>query len=76
MQNLQNIPSETDIDKPMPDDRSKYDEEQRPDIPLPKDRLPAAPVSEPPTNQKPMIEPNSEPPRLMKFYTATQRRIF
>jgi hypothetical protein len=78
MQNLQQIPGETDVDKPMPDDRAPSEEKrnERRDIPLPQNSLPTAPISEPPTNQKPMVEPNGEPPRLMKFYTSTQRRIF
>ena len=80
MQNLQNIPTQTDVDQPMPDDRAPSEESrlERRDYPVPPDKQPSAPVSEPPNNQnqKPINENQNETPRLMSSYTAAQRRIF
>jgi hypothetical protein len=55
MQNLQNIPGETDVDQPMPDDRAPSEEKrnERSDLPLPPDKIPSAPVGEPPDQNAP-----------------------
>jgi hypothetical protein len=77
MQNLQNIPGETDVDTPMPDDHRPNEEKrnQRGDVPLPSDKIPSAPVEEP-KSQPSMNENPREPQRIMSFFTASQRRIF
>jgi hypothetical protein len=77
MQNLQNIPGETDVDIPIPNDRAPSDEQrnQRNDVPVPSDKIPSAPVEEP-NSQPSMNENPREPQRIMSFFTASQRRIF
>lgn len=77
MQNLQNIPGETDVDIPMPDDRAPSEEKrnQGGDVPFPSDKIPSAPVEEP-NSQPSMNENPREPQRIMSFFTASQRRIF
>ncbi len=70
MQNIQNIPGETDVDQPMPDDRPTSEEDRlhRRDHPtMPPDMQPSAPVKEPSDKdrQKPVEEPNNEPKRIM-----------
>ena len=77
MQNLQNIPGDTDIDNPLPDDRAPSGEKRSPrsDYPLPTDKIPSAPVEEPNT-EAPINENPREPQRIMSYFTASQRRIF
>lgn len=71
MENLQQIPGETDLDTPMPDDRAISEEDRlgRKDYPLPSDQEPPAPVTEPPPgedeNKAPMDETGNEPKRIM-----------
>ncbi|MDQ4122075.1 MAG: hypothetical protein M3209_11595 [Acidobacteriota bacterium] len=77
MQNLQNIPGDTDIENPLPDDQAPSEEKgnNRRDYPLPTDKLPTAPVEEPNAGT-PINENPREPQRIMSFFTASQRRIF
>lgn len=77
MQNLQNIPGDTDIENPLPDDRAPSEEKRnrRSDYPLPTDKLPSAPVEEPNAGT-PINENPREPQRIMSYFTASQRRIF
>ena len=77
MQNLQQIPGDTDVENPLPDDRAPSEEKRnhRSDLPLPTDRIPSAPVNEP-NNSTPINENPREPVRIMSYFTAAQRRIF
>jgi hypothetical protein len=77
MQNLQNIPGDTDIENPLPDDRAPSEEKrnQRSDYPVPNDKIPSAPVEEPNAGA-PINENPREPQRIMSYFTASQRRIF
>ncbi|HEX9927561.1 MAG TPA: hypothetical protein VGB02_03345 [Pyrinomonadaceae bacterium] len=77
MQNLQNIPGDTDIDNPLRDERAPSEEKrnQRSDYPLPTDKIPSAPVEEP-NAETPINENPRQPERIMSYFTASQRRIF
>ena len=77
MQNLQNIPGDTDLDNPIVDDRAPSEEKrnERRDYPLPSDKIPSAPITEP-NKPAPINENPREPQRIMSYFTAAQRRIF
>jgi hypothetical protein len=67
MQNLQIIPGDTDLEKPLPDERNPTEEkpDRNNDYPTPPDKMPPAPVEEPSTGT-PINENSGEPPRIMK----------
>ena len=77
MQNLQNIPGDTDLDNSIPSDISPTEKKrnERSDYPLPTDKLPSAPIKEP-NVEIPINEVPREPKRIMSYFTASQRRIF
>ena len=77
MQNLQNIPGDTDVDNSMPNEinPNENNRNERHDYPLPTDKIPPAPVKEPNT-EVPINEIPREPKRIMSYFTASQRRIF
>jgi hypothetical protein len=79
MQNLQQIPGETDVDLPIPfnDEPVQDKRDNQNEIPVPPGKFPSAPIGEPPSNnQTPINENPREPQRIMSFYTAAQRKIF
>ena len=77
MQNLQNIPGDSDLDNSILEDLEPSEEKrnERNDYPLPTDKLPSAPVKEP-NAEIPINEVPREPKRIMSYFTASQRRIF
>jgi hypothetical protein len=78
MQNLQNIPGDTDLDNPMPGEHPPVNEEnynRGNNYPLPNDKIPATPIEEP-NSETPINENPRAPQRIMSYFTASQRRIF
>lgn len=78
MQNLQNIPGDTDVDNSFPNDIAPTEEQRNErgnDYPLPTDKIPPAPVKEP-NAEVPINEVPRQPQRIMSYFTASQRRIF
>jgi hypothetical protein len=77
MQNLQNIPGDSDIDNSILDETNSNENKrnERSDYPLPTDKIPPAPVKEP-NGEIPINEVPREPKRIMSYFTASQRRIF
>lgn len=78
MQNLQNIPGDTDLEDTIPNAPRPLIEDnrnRRDDYPLPNDKLPIAPIEEPKA-ETPINENPRAPQRIMSYFTASQRRIF
>ncbi len=72
MQNLQNIPGDTDLDNPLGDDRVPGEENRsgQNSYPLPTDKIPSAPVEEP-NGEMPINENPREPQRIMSSFTIS-----